>query len=65
MQPDLTPGLRVVLSHPWHRGQTGTLGRIEGGKWWVHLDQPYTHPQTRLPSISVRVGKRFIDLEAI
>ncbi len=59
----LAPGLRVVLSHPCHRNQPGLLGRCDRGKWWVHLDQPYRHPQTRLPSISVRGSQKYIQLE--
>lgn len=58
----MTPGARVTLTHPLHRGQGARLGTADRGKWWVHLDQPFRDHATGLWFVSARVGRRFINV---
>lgn len=60
----MTPGTRITLTDPRHRGVSAVLGKQDWTKrWWVHLDQPVWCHQLRLPVVSVRVRQKFIRME--
>ncbi len=53
-------GTRIILTHPKHRGASGTLGLLDRGRWWVHLEQPIWCGQLKMLIVSVRIQRKYI-----